>query len=165
VRDRWPRLYAPSLWLARQARLHYGAVSDDGSLSLRQTAFEAARSASRAVIGASAETSLELATSSTLATLTEFAREENLAVVCRLAVPIASQFSRREEHERRVAAFKAAVLEACARWRFAAFDSHCLAAERGRTLRYSPDGLYHNLESRRFEADAVAENLLRELSR
>jgi hypothetical protein len=123
-------------------------------------AFEVPRAVARALIGSAAETPLADAIDYTLATLSELARRETMAVVCRLAVPIARQLVRRAEHERRVNAYKAAVVDGCQKLHFACFDSNELAAARGLKLAYSEDGLYHDAESRAVEAHMVAELVL-----
>ena len=73
------------------------------------------------------------------------------------------QLADRFENSRRVQLYKAAVTEACDQARFAYFYAPDLAKAQGIELGYTPDGLYHDLDSRRLEAAAIAERLLAQL--
>jgi hypothetical protein len=159
-----PWLYRPALKAAQALKVLAGGGSE-GSPSVRGQIFRLPRYLAARVLGLATLTTVDEAIASTRDALGALLSEEEVAVVCRLTVPVPYYRDQIADDAVRVERFNTAVAAYCHQRRVTCYDLSSRLRDAGRVYEFWDDRLHPNINTRRFEAGVAAAIVLEEFSR
>jgi hypothetical protein len=159
IRNRWPRLYQPMQVAATKVRQLAGGGTE-GAETPRGWLFRVPRNVARTFTGAAPQVTVDAAEAFVTDTLAALAGIEELAIVCRLAVPVFYHADDRRETRRRVAHFNEAITRVCVERYVPFYDPVQLVAEKGHAYGMAQDQIHSDLPTRKLEAERIASLLL-----